>query len=67
MEQLHLNERFLKLGKFPILETIPVDGSIQIKLLGYEDAVWFDCVKTEKKSNQDGTYDEIYVMKWRPT
>lgn len=58
---LSLNERYIKLGKFPITETIPVDGAFQIRV--GEEIYYFQCVKVEKKSNQDGTYDEVYICK----
>jgi len=63
---MDLNEKFVKLGKFPVSETIPVDGSFQIKVVGEDEIYHFECVKIEKKSNQDGTYDEVYVLKYRP-
>lgn len=58
---MEINERWVKVGKFPINESIQVDGHFQIKV--GEDFYYFDCVKVEKKSNQDGTYDEIYILK----
>lgn len=63
---LTVNERWVKVGKFPISETIPVDGTFHIKVIGYEDLYEFVCVKVEQKSNNDGSYDEIYVLKHQP-
>ena len=63
---MEINERFVKLGKFPVSETIPVDGHFQIKVVGYDELYEFTCVKTERKSNNDGTCDEVYVLKYNP-
>ena len=61
-----INEKFVKLGKFPVTETIPVDGTFQIRVVGHEEVYYFECVKVEQKSNQDGSYDEVYVLKYVP-
>lgn len=63
---MEIDNRYIKLGKFPIAETIPVDGSFQIKVFGSEEVYYFQCVKVEQKSNQDGTCDEIYILKYNP-
>jgi hypothetical protein len=64
--ELSINERYVKPGKFPISETIPVDGSFQLKVVGYDELYEFTCVKVEKKTNNDGTYDEVYILKYQP-
>jgi hypothetical protein len=62
---MEVKERYVKLGKFPVKETIPVDGGFSINVAG-EETLHFECVKVEHKSNQDGTIDEIYILKHRP-
>lgn len=63
---MEVNERFVKIGKFPVAETIPVDGAFQIKVVGDDNIYHFTCVKTEKKTNNDGTFDEVYILKYQP-
>jgi len=61
---MNINERWVKVGKFPIDEEIPVDGSFQIKVVGSDTVYHFTCTKVEHKTNNDGTIDTVAVLKW---
>ncbi len=62
---MEVNERFIKIGKVPVTETLELGSSFQLKL--GEDFLYFSCVKIEEKDNQDGTKDVIYILKHNPT
>ena len=52
----------INLGKkIPVTYSIPLDGHIQYKW--GDEVLQFQCVKIDHKTQQDGTYDEIYILK----
>lgn len=60
---MEINERFVKIGKVSVSFSMELGGTTQIKFAGEELFRHFECVKSEKKDNQDGTFDEIYHLK----
>lgn len=63
---MQVNERFIKIGKVPVSTSVPLGTSTFITIPGEEFNYQFTCVKVEQKDLQDGTYDEIYILKHSP-
>ncbi len=61
-----INERFLKIGKIPYPHALQIDQSVSLKFMGDENYQTFEVVKIETKSNQDGSVDEVYILKHSP-
>lgn len=62
---MEINETFVKLGRFPY-STVPIGSFLQVRVVGDTKVYHFECVKEERKNNQDGTMDVVSVLKWNP-
>ena len=61
MEQV--NERFVKLSsQIPYPSEIVMDSDITVRIGSHEFQA--TCVKVDTKSNQDGTVDKVYIVKF---
>ncbi len=60
---LSVNTRYIKIGKVEVPFSMELGSVTQIKFAGEDVFRHFEAVKIEKKDNQDGTYDEVYIVK----
>ena len=62
-----INERWVNVGKVPVPHSMELGGTFPIKFPDADTYYHFECVKIEKRDNMDGTYDEIYILKFAST
>lgn len=63
---MELNEKFVKIGTLPVSIPMELGGAIQLRIIGEDELYTLECVKSEKRDLQNGTYDEIYILKHSP-
>ena len=58
-----VNERLIKISSpIPTVKKLKLGQDVEMTIAGQE--ITLNCVKIEQKDNQDGTVDEVYVLKY---